>query len=82
MIIPWYDLMVDFDHLKLTFVDVCRNYYQVELGRLTYGSSPLGNNRKSRGGVIFDTGSSYTYFTNEAYGDLLSSVGHFKESTR
>ncbi|CAA6658917.1 unnamed protein product [Spirodela intermedia] len=37
----------------------------------TYASS---SSSPQSGGAIFDTGSSYTYFTNEAYGDLLSSL--------
>lgn len=47
--------------------------------KLNYGSSPLslgGQDRRVRG-VVFDSGSSYTYFPKEAYSELVSSVSIF-----
>ncbi|KAG8654318.1 hypothetical protein MANES_05G138500v8 [Manihot esculenta] len=50
--------------------------YQTEIMKLNYGSSQLslgGQDRRVRG-VVFDSGSSYTYFPKEAYSELVSSV--------
>ena len=43
---------------------------------MTFGSKPLDNDGDGQrlGGIIFDSGSSYTYFTDKAYGALLSAV--------
>ena len=43
---------------------------------MNFGNKPLASDGDGQklGGIIFDNGSSYTYFTNKAYGDLLSAV--------
>ncbi|XP_076949260.1 aspartyl protease APCB1-like [Bidens hawaiensis] len=48
--------------------------YVAEVSRLTYGSKQLGFDRykKGNGRIVFDSGSSYTYFTKQAYSDLVS----------
>ncbi|KAL8056699.1 hypothetical protein ABFX02_04G136100 [Erythranthe guttata] len=50
------------------------NSYHTELLKVSYGSKQitLGNIGKGQGGLIFDTGSSYTYFTEQAYNDLVN----------
>ncbi|KAJ9187297.1 hypothetical protein P3X46_002770 [Hevea brasiliensis] len=50
--------------------------YQTEIMKLNYGSSPLslgGQDRRVRR-IVFDSGSSYTYFPKEAYSELVSSL--------
>ncbi|MQM03276.1 hypothetical protein Taro_036048 [Colocasia esculenta] len=62
------------DCLKKDPNTVLRNYYQTEVAKVSYGNVPLGA-RRSRSymdKVVFDTGSSYTYFTKEMYGDLIT----------
>ncbi|KAI3776415.1 hypothetical protein L1987_46196 [Smallanthus sonchifolius] len=48
--------------------------YLAEVSRVTYGSKQLGLDRykKGNGRIVFDSGSSYTYFTRQAYSDLVS----------
>ncbi|TYJ98986.1 aspartyl protease APCB1 isoform X2 [Cucumis melo var. makuwa] len=52
------------------------DFYQTKVVRIDYGSSPLsldtwGSNRER---VVFDSGSSYTYFTKEAYSQLVANL--------
>lgn len=50
--------------------------------KMSYGSRQirLGNVGSRNGRLVIDTGSSYSYFTEEAYNDLLSrvSMGSFE----
>ncbi|KAG9445575.1 hypothetical protein H6P81_011703 [Aristolochia fimbriata] len=50
--------------------------YQTEMKKISYGSKQLDvvGGRKSTGRVIFDSGSSYTYLTKEAYTSLMDSL--------
>nr|KYP40172.1 Aspartic proteinase Asp1 [Cajanus cajan] len=49
--------------------------YQTEILGINYGNRPLRFDGQSKvGKVIFDSGSSYTYFTKEAYLDLVASL--------
>ncbi|KAG7019951.1 Aspartyl protease APCB1 [Cucurbita argyrosperma subsp. argyrosperma] len=50
--------------------------YQTKVVRIDYGSSPLSFDTwgSTRGRVVFDSGSSYTYFTKEAYSQLVASL--------
>ncbi|MFS8019848.1 putative nepenthesin [Helianthus anomalus] len=50
--------------------------YVAEVSRVTYGSKQLGLDRynKGNGRIVFDSGSSYTYFTRQAYSDLVSTL--------
>ena len=49
--------------------------YQAEILGMNYGYSPLSFDGNSKGGkVIFDSGSSYTYFPKVAYLDLVASL--------
>nr|GMD68738.1 aspartyl protease APCB1 [Ipomoea batatas] len=50
------------------------NLYQTEVLKMSYGGKGLSldNPRGGQGIVIFDSGSSYTYFTGRAYKDLVS----------
>lgn len=45
---------------------------------MKYGSTPLslGQQGGEVGRLVFDSGSSYTYFTKEAYSDLVASVSN------
>ncbi|KAI9084236.1 hypothetical protein K1719_033743 [Acacia pycnantha] len=54
--------------------------YQTEILGIRYGNSLLGLNGPSKvGKVVFDTGSSYTYFTKEAYLNLIASLEEVSE---
>lgn len=48
--------------------------YLAEVAKVTYGSKQLGLDRQKRGNgrIVFDSGSSYTYFTKQAYSDLVN----------
>ncbi|TKY44692.1 Aspartic proteinase Asp1 [Spatholobus suberectus] len=49
--------------------------YQTEILGIKYGNRPLRFDGQSKvGKVVFDSGSSYTYFTKEAYLDLVASL--------
>ncbi|XP_027357588.1 aspartyl protease APCB1 [Abrus precatorius] len=49
--------------------------YQTEILGINYGNQPLRFDGQSKvGKVVFDSGSSYTYFTKEAYSDLVASL--------
>ncbi|XP_023000670.1 aspartyl protease APCB1 [Cucurbita maxima] len=52
------------------------DFYQTKVVRIDYGSSPLSFDTwgSNRGRVVFDSGSSYTYFTKEAYSQLVASL--------
>ncbi|XP_023734786.1 aspartyl protease APCB1 [Lactuca sativa] len=71
-------LGVDFvPQVKMSWVpmlnDASMNYL-AEVSRVTYGSKQLGlhHQKKGNGQIIFDSGSSYTYFTKQAYYDLTT----------
>ncbi|KAL0462332.1 UNVERIFIED_CONTAM: Aspartyl protease APCB1 [Sesamum latifolium] len=51
-----------------------RNSYQTNIVKVRYGSRQigLGNVRSAQGHLVFDTGSSYSYFTEQAYNDLVT----------
>lgn len=55
------------------------NSYHSEIIKLAYGGEQLllGGRGNSVGQVVFDTGSSYTYFPKEAYYDLVASLEDF-----
>nr|XP_043632319.1 aspartyl protease APCB1 [Erigeron canadensis] len=50
--------------------------YLAEVSKVTYGSKQLGLDRQTKGNgrVVFDSGSSYTYFTKQAYSDLTNTL--------
>lgn len=50
------------------------NAYQTEIVKISYGRRQIrfGNEGNGQGSLVFDTGSTYTYFTEEAYNDLVS----------
>lgn len=51
------------------------NSYRAEVTKISYGGKQLssGGTGDGFGSAIFDSGSSYTYFTKEAYNDLVAS---------
>ncbi|XP_057832398.2 aspartyl protease APCB1 isoform X2 [Cryptomeria japonica] len=51
-------------------------YYHVGAAQMIFGSKLLAKDGDERrlGGIIFDTGSSYTYFTKQAYDALVAAV--------
>ncbi|RDY03694.1 Aspartyl protease APCB1, partial [Mucuna pruriens] len=52
--------------------------YETEILGINYGNRPLRFDGQSKvGKVVFDSGSSYTYFTKEAYLDLVASVSFY-----
>lgn len=50
------------------------NAHQLEILKVGYGRRQIrfGNEGNGLGTLVFDTGSTYTYFTEEAYNDLVS----------
>ncbi|KAI6674190.1 hypothetical protein NL676_002096 [Syzygium grande] len=52
------------------------NLYQTEILKLRYGSSSLnfGGQNSGLGRIVFDSGSSYTYFSKQAYSNLVDSL--------
>ncbi|XP_077236126.1 eukaryotic aspartyl protease family protein isoform X2 [Tasmannia lanceolata] len=52
------------------------NYYSTEINKLSFGGQQLSIGRlgNNAGKVIFDSGSSYTYLTKEAYNSLITSL--------
>jgi len=52
------------------------DFYHTEIVRINYGSSSLQLGSWGSGvrRIVFDSGSSYTYFTKEAYSDLVDSL--------
>lgn len=58
-----------------------RDLYQTEILGVHYGNSLLSVDGPGKAGkVIFDTGSSYTYFTKEAHLNLVASVSSYVHS--
>lgn len=57
------------------------DFYQTEIAKMNHGSRLLklgvANSRAAR--VVFDSGSSYTYFTQQAYSDLVASLEGLSE---
>lgn len=53
-----------------------RNSYLTGVETLTYGNKVLSLDgwRKGHGKIVFDSGSSYTYFTELAYADLVATL--------
>ncbi|XWS48310.1 hypothetical protein CRYUN_Cryun13aG0064600 [Craigia yunnanensis] len=51
-------------------------FYHTQLVKINYGSSSLslGGQYSNIGRVVFDSGSSYTYFTKQAYAELVASL--------
>lgn len=54
-----------------------RNAYVAEVSKISYGNTKLSLNGLDNGHVIFDSGSSYTYFTKQAYADLVTTVSSY-----
>ncbi|XP_055831799.1 aspartyl protease APCB1 [Solanum dulcamara] len=48
------------------------NLYQAQLMKMNYGGKELRLGRDGQGTVVFDSGSTYTYFTDQAYKALMS----------
>ncbi|PHT46157.1 hypothetical protein CQW23_15315 [Capsicum baccatum] len=50
------------------------NLYQAQLMKMNYGGKELrlGSTSDGHGTVVFDTGSTYTYFTDQAYNALIA----------
>lgn len=61
------------------YIFMSRNSYQTEVLKVNYGSRQLGlgNFRDGQGRLIFDSGSSYSYFTVEAYNNLVNMVSKY-----
>ncbi|KAJ4959678.1 hypothetical protein NE237_019588 [Protea cynaroides] len=55
------------------------DFYHSEIVKISYGSAQLslGGSDNSIAQIAFDSGSSYTYFTQEAYSGLVSSFKYF-----
>ncbi|XP_021905719.1 aspartyl protease APCB1 [Carica papaya] len=49
-------------------------FYHTEIMKMSYGNNPLSLGEKSGRRVLFDTGSSYTYFPEQAYSELVASL--------
>lgn len=62
--------------LRFSFM-LLRNYYVTEVSKISYGNNKLSLNGLDNGHVIFDSGSSYTYFTKQAYADLVTTVSSY-----
>ncbi|GLJ25068.1 hypothetical protein SUGI_0479600 [Cryptomeria japonica] len=70
------------DHVptSMTWVPLLRGptmrYYHVGLAQMIYDGKPFAKDgdEKSLGDIIFDSGSTYTYFTEKAHGALVSTV--------
>lgn len=50
------------------------NSYVAEVSKIYYGHNKLSLNGLDNGHVIFDSGSSFTYFTKQAYEDLITTL--------
>ncbi|KAJ8559972.1 hypothetical protein K7X08_004030 [Anisodus acutangulus] len=65
-------------HWRMSWVPMLNipfpNLYQAELMKMNYGGKELrlGSKRDGQGTVVFDSGSTYTYFTDQAYKALIS----------
>ncbi|PPR85164.1 hypothetical protein GOBAR_AA35527 [Gossypium barbadense] len=66
---------------SITNLDVVFEFYHTQLVKINYGSSSLslGAKDSDKAGVVFDSGSSYTYFTKQAYAELVSSLSEVSE---
>lgn len=55
---------------------VCRNSYHAEVTKISYGGKQISLGITGNGlrRVVFDSGSSYTYFPKQAYNDLVANV--------
>ncbi|GLJ25069.1 hypothetical protein SUGI_0479620 [Cryptomeria japonica] len=70
------------DHVPtlMTWVPLLRGptmrYYHVGPAEMIYGGQPLAKDgdEKSLGGIMFDSGTTYTYFTEKSYGALVPAV--------
>ncbi|XVF09633.1 hypothetical protein REPUB_Repub07fG0110800 [Reevesia pubescens] len=58
-----------------------KEFYQTQLVKINYGSSSLSlcGQDSNIGRVVFDSGSSYTYFTKKTYAELVASVSEVSE---
>ncbi|OMO58826.1 Peptidase A1 [Corchorus capsularis] len=56
-------------------------FYYTEILKINYGSSSLslGGRSNNIGRVVFDSGSSYTYFSKKAYDELVTSLSKVAE---
>ncbi|XP_007036500.2 PREDICTED: aspartyl protease APCB1 [Theobroma cacao] len=56
-------------------------FYHTQIVKINYGSSSLslGRQHSSIGRVVFDSGSSYTYFMKQAYAELVASLSEVSE---
>lgn len=56
--------------------------YVTELVKINYGSNSfgLGGQDNNLGRVVFDSGSSYTYFTKQAYSELVNSLSEITKA--
>ncbi|XVE58766.1 hypothetical protein DITRI_Ditri04bG0195600 [Diplodiscus trichospermus] len=56
-------------------------FYHTQLVKIIYGSISLSLGRQDSniGRVVFDSGSSYTYFTKQAYAELVTSLSKVSE---
>ncbi|OMP10685.1 Peptidase A1 [Corchorus olitorius] len=56
-------------------------FYYTEILKINYGSSSLslGGQSNNIGRVVFDSGSSYTYFSKKAYDELVTSLSEVAE---
>ncbi|XP_059640684.1 aspartyl protease APCB1 [Cornus florida] len=65
---------------KMTWVPMLNspstNFYHSEVAKMSYGNRQLnlGSLGNSLGRVVFDSGSSYSYFMKQAYSDLVASL--------
>lgn len=57
------------------FLGSFREVYQMQVSKVSYGNGMLSSDGRV-GKVLFDTGSSYTYFPNKAYSHLVKSVSY------
>lgn len=70
------DVCSDSSHVECTLI--YRDLYQTEIFGINYGNRQLSFDGQSKvGKVVFDSGSSYTYFPKEAYLDLVASVSFY-----
>lgn len=60
---------------KFAFLGAFREVYQMQVSKMSYGYGMLSLDGRV-GKVLFDTGSSYTYFPNNAYSQLVKSVSN------
>ncbi|XP_010265186.1 PREDICTED: aspartyl protease APCB1 isoform X2 [Nelumbo nucifera] len=70
--IPWWGMT----WVPMLSSPSMNNFYHTEIMQMTYGGGKLslGGVDNNVGRVVFDSGSSYTYFTREAYLGLIASL--------